>query len=169
MNASPFAFRDIALALVLLSIASQPLCAQHPLALWARRDVAGVTANFRGVAFGNGTFVAVGSSSTVATSADGTIWSTSTIGSYGDLLQVRFLNGQFVAVGSSDKILISDDGTSWTAGTFAQFRILGCSLWQWNVCGGWHQRLRFDKWCRLEVNATAHHHCFSANDEKRNT
>src|SRR5688572_17357282 len=117
MSISPSAFRGSTLVLLLLITASQSLYAQHPLAQWARRDIAGVTANFKGVAFGNGTFVAVGSGSTVATSPDGTAWTASTVGSYGDLLQVRFLNGQFVAVGSSDKILFSSDGASWTAGT----------------------------------------------------
>jgi immunoglobulin I-set domain protein len=98
----------------LLSIAAE-LIAQDPLDSWVRRTVPGPSAILTGVAYGNGTFVAVGNNSFVARSADGVTWTTSTAGAYGTLNRVRFLNGQFMAVGSSDKIIYSSDGASWTA------------------------------------------------------
>ena len=129
MNLFPSAFRGAGLVPVLLITAAHALYAQDPLTSWGRRDITGVTANFGGVAFGNGTFVAVGRGSTVATSPDGSIWTANTIGAYGDLLQVRFLNGQFVAVGSSDKILFSNDGGNWTPATLP-------SAGSWDVAYG---------------------------------
>jgi len=111
----------------LLGISAQ---AQHPLDSWVRRTVPGPSpAALNSVAYGNGTFVAVGNNSFVARSVDGITWTTSTAGAYGTLKRVRFLNGQFVAVGSSDKIISSSDGASWTASTLPQSNL-------WDVAWG---------------------------------
>jgi hypothetical protein len=102
--------------LVLISSSGHVL-AQHPLDSWVRRSVPEPSAPLNGVAYGNGTFVAVGDNSFVARSANGVTWTTSTAGVYGTFKRVRFLNGQFMAVGSSDKIIYSQDGANWTPST----------------------------------------------------
>jgi len=106
--------RSSAIACVLAAVTISTLQAQHPLNTWVRRTVPGLTANLSSVAFGNGVFVAVGAGSTVATSPDGSNWTVSNAGAYGDLARVRFVNGQFAAVGPTDKILYSTEGSSWT-------------------------------------------------------
>lgn len=102
---------------VTLAVLTTSLHAQHPLNSWARRVVPGLTTDLSSVAFGNGTFVAVGAGSTVVTSPDGVNWTVSNAGAYGNLARVRFVNGQFAAVGTSDQILFSTDGTGWTSYT----------------------------------------------------
>lgn len=74
----------------------------------------------QGLAFGNNTFVAVGNSGAVASSPDGSSWSTTNVPG-GDMLKsVAYLNGQFIAVGDAadpvadSPILTSADGQSWT-------------------------------------------------------
>ena len=93
---------------------------QHPLDSWARHALPGPNSPLNSIAYGNGTYVAVGDNSFVARSIDGTAWTTSTAGPYGTLRRVRFLNGQFVAVGSSDKIIYSSNGATWTPVTLPQ-------------------------------------------------
>jgi hypothetical protein len=66
------------------------------------------------VAFGNGTFVAVGYLGTILTSPDGTAWTPRTSGTTNTLAGVVFANGRFVAVGQSGTILTSPDGMAWT-------------------------------------------------------
>src|SRR6185295_1895029 len=107
-------------AFALFVIVCAQAIAQHPLDSWVRRTVPGPNSALNGIAYGNGTFVAVGDNSFVARSTDGITWTTSTAGAYGTLKRVRFLNGQFVAVGSSDKLIYSSDGASWTANTLPQ-------------------------------------------------
>src|SRR5206468_70156 len=117
MKATPRPFQTtLAGVLAPLSISSQVI-AQHPLDSWVRRTAPTPNSALNGIAYGNGTFVAVGDNSFVARSTDGITWTTSTAGAYGKLKRVRFLNGQFVVVGESDKIMYSSDGTSWTANT----------------------------------------------------
>ncbi|SVE19137.1 uncharacterized protein METZ01_LOCUS471991, partial [marine metagenome] len=74
---------------------------------------------FRGVAFGNSTFVAVGQSGKIIRSTDnGATWNNSTSGfSGGYLYGVTFGNNTFVAVGSGGTILTSPDGITWTTRT----------------------------------------------------
>jgi uncharacterized delta-60 repeat protein len=67
------------------------------------------------VTFGNGTFVAVGSSGAIVTSTDGIDWTSNDFGTYDNLNAVAFGNGVFVAVGSSGTILTSSNGIDWTS------------------------------------------------------
>lgn len=70
------------------------------------------------LAYGNGTYVAVGQSSgaaAVATSNDGTLWKTQTFPGQRVLYQVAFGSGSFVAVGGSEAVLTSSDGSNWLA------------------------------------------------------
>lgn len=71
-----------------------------------------------GVAFGNGTFVAVGanyygSPGTISTSADGVNWTAQQSGTPNYLSGVGFGQNAFVAVGDSGTILWSPDGARW--------------------------------------------------------
>src|SRR2546430_1916893 len=105
MKATPRPFQTaLAGVLALLSISSQVI-AQHPLDSWVRRTAPTPNSALNSIAYGNGTFVAVGDNSFIVRSADGIVWTTSIAGAYGTLKRVRFLNGQFVAVGFSDKLI----------------------------------------------------------------
>ncbi len=68
-----------------------------------------------GVAYGNGTFVAVGERGTILTSPDGTAWTESSSGTERFLYAAAYGNGTFVAVGEAGTILTSPDGDTWTA------------------------------------------------------
>jgi|GEM_PF-5855649 len=75
--------------------------------------------DWRGVAFGNGVFVAVASSGTstrVMTSSDGLTWTPRQSASDSAWNAVTFHNNLFVAVGT-DAVMTSPDGINWTAVT----------------------------------------------------
>ena len=69
------------------------------------------------VAYGNGTFVAVGKQGTILNSVDGITWGPKTSGTSMDLEGVTYGNSTFVAVGDHGTILISPDGGTWTPRT----------------------------------------------------
>ena len=71
--------------------------------------------NFSGVTFGNNTFVAVGNSGIIVRSTDnGTSWDNTTSPTANGLYGVTFENNTFVGVGLSGNIIRStDNGTSW--------------------------------------------------------
>jgi hypothetical protein len=72
------------------------------------------SANFRNIAFGAGTFVAVGDNGYVATS-QGVGWTTRLSGSPNPVYGVCYGDGYFVAVGSGGSITTSPDGTNWSS------------------------------------------------------
>ena len=65
--------------------------------------------------FGNGTFVAVGTSGAVLTSPDGATWTSQTSGTTNNLNGVSYGNGVFMAVGAGGTVLTSPDGINWTS------------------------------------------------------
>ena len=78
--------------------------------------------DFRDVAFGESTFVAVGACGDygiILTSSDnGTTWDNRTTDTTKSLYGVTYGNGEFVAVGIDGTILTSsDNGTTWTSRT----------------------------------------------------
>ncbi|MGC8967977.1 MAG: hypothetical protein ACP5JV_06590 [Thermus sp.] len=73
---------------------------------WIRRD-SGSDKNLYGVAYGNGTFVAVGWDGTILTSPDGVNWTARTSGTSNNLNAVTYGNGTFVVVGLGGTILTS--------------------------------------------------------------
>src|SRR5262245_54455371 len=77
---------------------SLELLAAAPLDAWTPR-LSNTTNVLSSVAFGNGTFVAVGAAGTIFTSPDGVARERRTAPMTGDILRVRFLNGSFVALG----------------------------------------------------------------------
>ena len=82
-------------------------------AQWAQRNPAPMAPILRGVAYGNGTFVAVGEKGVILTSADGSEWAAQSSGTTAGLNAVVFGNGLFVAAGHGN-ILSSPDGATWT-------------------------------------------------------
>ncbi len=79
---------------------------------WTRQR-SGVAGVLCGVAYYNGTFVAVGSEGTVLTSVDGESWAKSISGTGYELQSVAYGNETFVAVGGEGTILTSFDGVNW--------------------------------------------------------
>lgn len=77
---------------------------------------------WRSIAYGNGVFVAIATSTTsAATSTDGITWTARTLPSAATWAAVTFGNGVFVAVGGSGAAstvaATSPDGITWTART----------------------------------------------------
>lgn len=89
------------------------------LGKWAKVTPA-TTESIKGLAFGNGTYVAVGTKGYIATSTDGVKWAKKSAGITRDFNDVTFSRGRFIAVckapdtGGGAKIWISDtNGASW--------------------------------------------------------
>lgn len=78
-----------------------------------------------GIAYGNGIFVTVGSTSAgaatnlYATSTDGITWTSRTFPSSLAFVDVTFGNGKFVAIASGGTPRVSTDGITWTNGTLS--------------------------------------------------
>ena len=71
------------------------------------------TNSWNAIAYGNGKYVAVGSSGYVTTSTNGTSWTTPVRIGTEDWYSVTYGNGKFVAVGRKNAMM-STNGTSWT-------------------------------------------------------
>ncbi len=84
--------------------------------VWSRQ-VTGLLVTIRGAAYGNGTWVAVGSTGKIISSPDAVRWTERTSGVTTDLNGVAYNNGAFVAAGAGGVILRSTDGTTWTRAT----------------------------------------------------
>ena len=91
-----------------------------------RTDISQIGQDLYGIAYGNGTFVAVGGNGAIATSTntasgksnnEGAFWTLRTSGTLEPLNSVAFGNGTFVA-GGTDFVLTSPDGITWTQRTF---------------------------------------------------
>ncbi|MFO1502114.1 MAG: hypothetical protein U1G07_27700 [Verrucomicrobiota bacterium] len=73
------------------------------------------TADFEGVAFGAGRFVAVSIEGKIASSGDGLSWAYQSVAPGGRAFHaVAYGGGRFAAVGAQGLIMISDDGVHWT-------------------------------------------------------
>lgn len=72
--------------------------------------------DFKGIAYGNGTFVAIGDGGTLAYSTDGITWTNKTIfGGNGSFETICYGNGKFVALGNGTINAYSEDGITWFA------------------------------------------------------
>jgi len=84
--------------------------------LWGQ-ETAGVFGDsfIRGIAWGNGKFVAVGGDGKIACSSDGVKWTLAAKNVFdsSDIIGIAFGNGRFVAVGGDRKIAYSTDGDVW--------------------------------------------------------
>lgn len=89
---------------------------KHGLDKWSVRSVSSLTANLEDLAYGNGTFAAVGAGGAVAYSRDdGLTWTRATSRTTSDLNAITFATGVFVAVGNGGTVLTSTDGINWTS------------------------------------------------------
>lgn len=114
-------FRQTLLGAALLAA---PL-ASHTQEQWSTAP-SGVAADLRGVAYGNGVFVAVGADGTILRSTNGgQTWQDRTdpeLAWTGLLLDVAYGNGVFLATGGAGVLISSDLGLSWEpAGTLEDF------------------------------------------------
>jgi hypothetical protein len=76
------------------------------------------------IAYGNGTFVAVGGNRIVA-SADGVNWTAAAVPLGLSLQAITFFQDQFIVVGEGGAILTSPDGSSWTTRSSGTTTFLG--------------------------------------------
>jgi len=77
------------------------------------------TSNIYDVAYGGGTYVAVGDDGKIAYSTNGTTWTAVADSTFGTsrIYGITYGAGKFVAVGNSGKIAYSTNGTTWIAVT----------------------------------------------------
>jgi hypothetical protein len=80
---------------------------------WTERN-SGTSYALKGVAYGNGTFVAVGDYGTVVTSPDGATWTERNSGTNSYFYAIAYGNSTFVAVGDYGTVVTSLDGITWT-------------------------------------------------------
>ena len=81
---------------------------------WTNVTASGLSLTAKGMAFGNGLFVAVGDAGKIRTSTDGVAWTTRTSPITGDIRQIVFREGQFAAAAANGVVLTSPDGITWT-------------------------------------------------------
>jgi hypothetical protein len=86
---------------------------------WAANT--GIAQNSQCITYGNGTFVAAGTSGAVATSPDGVTWTAQTSPESNAWQSVAYGNGLFVAVSTTGtyRVMTSPDGVTWTSRTAA--------------------------------------------------
>jgi hypothetical protein len=77
---------------------------------------------YQRIAYGNGLFVAIGTTTNFITSPDGINWTTRTAPS-ATWLSITYGNGLFVAVSTSNIVATSPDGITWTSRTNASSRV----------------------------------------------
>jgi len=81
----------------------------------ARGTIGTVGVPLADVAFGGGTFVAVGDNNALYSLDNGATWSQGTFSGVGGLSQVSYGNNRFVALDRTvDAVLVSSDGINWT-------------------------------------------------------
>jgi hypothetical protein len=68
---------------------------------------------YNAIAYGNSTYVAVGSGGNILYSGDGISWNNTTSGTTSNLVTVTYGNGTFVAGGANGTIIYSSDGVVW--------------------------------------------------------
>ena len=88
--------------------------------VWTRR-ASGTAKNLYSIAFGNGTFIAVGDSGAVCTAKNGLHWKAQRSGTSTLLSAVAAGNGIYLAGGESGTILISTDAVNWNVGNVGAF------------------------------------------------
>jgi hypothetical protein len=81
----------------------------------ARGSIGTVGVPLEDIAFGGGTFVAVGGSNAFHSLDNGATWDNGTIAGVASLFKVAYGNGRFVAIDSySDNVAVSTNGVVWT-------------------------------------------------------
>jgi hypothetical protein len=126
--------------LMFLLICTQIGRAEDPLDTWTWRNPLPTGNALSGIAYGNGQFVAVGSSGNIVTSADGANWVLRQPPTHDLISGIAYGNGLFVAVGSKvapelngagqpviigGAILTSTDGVTWVQSQSVSPRLSG--------------------------------------------
>ena len=100
---------------------------------WNSRTIPTSTLRLQGVTFGNGLYVAVGSTFTagaaVLTSPDGATWTNRTSNTQSTLNGIAWSGSAFVAVGDGGAIMTSTNGSSWGAQTSPVTSTLRAVIW----------------------------------------
>ncbi|MDE2372115.1 MAG: hypothetical protein KGN16_24305 [Burkholderiales bacterium] len=111
----------LAIMLLLLLLAPSIGWAGGPPSNWTART-SGTTQTLYGVAYGGGTYVAVGARGTIVTSPDGVTWTASNAGTTAILYGVTYSPGwhAFVAVGDHVALVSNDNGKTWTSQTVSK-------------------------------------------------
>ncbi|WP_241674723.1 InlB B-repeat-containing protein [Paenibacillus luteus] len=93
---------------------------------WTIRSPYPTSDNLQGVAYNDGTYVAVGGNGTLLTSTDLTSWTNrwSSLGFPYYFNDVVYGNGKYVAIGERGVIVSSGDGVNWTSRTSGTFEFL---------------------------------------------
>lgn len=87
---------------------------------WAAATAIPGATGMNAIAFGAGTYVAVGNAGGIYSNANAGVtgaWTARTSGTTQNLYGVAFVNDQFIAVGAQGTLLTSPDGVTWTART----------------------------------------------------
>ncbi|MCP5045780.1 MAG: hypothetical protein GY940_01310 [bacterium] len=79
---------------------------------WTERS-SGTSAEFRGMCYGNGKFVAAGSSGNIMYSSDGINWTVNGVTGVNNYSAI-YAGGQFMLGGQNGRLYTSTNGTSWT-------------------------------------------------------
>jgi hypothetical protein len=82
---------------------------------WSGWGVNSTTVWWRGVAYGNSLYVAVGDGGSIQTSADAITWTSQISGTANDLYAITWTGTMFTAVGQSGTVLSSLNGVLWTS------------------------------------------------------
>jgi hypothetical protein len=100
---------------LLLSLVTPGILASDVLDQWYWRNPRPDGNDLHGVAYGNGTFVVVGTLGTIMTSTDGHAWEHRTSGTDKQLNHVIFAQDTFLAIGESGVMLSSTNGADWVS------------------------------------------------------
>lgn len=79
------------------------------------------SAVYNSVAYGNGIYVAVGTSGHILYSTDGVAWTNTDTGTVSNLTSITYGNGTFVAVGANGTVIYSTNGTLWQPSGAVEF------------------------------------------------
>ncbi len=85
---------------------------------WTAATAIAGASGMNALAFGAGTYVAVGNAGVIYSNTNTGVtgaWTARTSGTAQNLLGVSYVNGQFIAVGAQGTLLTSPDGITWTA------------------------------------------------------
>lgn len=88
------------------------------------QSVYSASVSFRGIAYGNGLYVAVGQDQTIVTSTDLVTWTSRRSVAGTTLIFVKYINGIFIAGGENGLLVTSSDGMSWSQKTTGTTRSL---------------------------------------------
>ncbi|MCB1121056.1 MAG: fibronectin type III domain-containing protein [Verrucomicrobiae bacterium] len=122
---TPFrSFGHKALLLMVL-LAGSNLLSAGGLDTWEQQAKNQFNPLISSIAYGNGTFVAVGANGLIVTSPDGATWTGRTSGQTGIYRCVIFAENRFLAVGSDVPVLESSNGTTWTPSNAPLYNFYG--------------------------------------------